>query len=359
MSTTQLQLRRGNSSAVAVFCGAEGELIYDTTNKHLRVHDGHKNAQDEFDHTGTIIPNRDEVVRKTGNAAETITGVKTFSSQVVAQNNGVSLTNTSFTKGTAPSSTVYWGIRANDKTNDSTWSATRIGTLEWAIQSNNTVTGTFNAIKNEAGSTASSGISVVYDTTNSKTWATAPKPDNDSSTSYNRIVTTNWANQANSGTTYYNNLVHITGTETISGSKTFTNKLYANGGVQGTASSALWADLAEQYLPDEKYPIGTLIKFGGEKDITIADNECNGIISERPGFLLDCGLEDSLPVALVGKTRVRVVGKVNKFDKLVLSEIPGIARVRKKDSEKVIGIALDSSDNKEEKLVMSVVKIEF
>ena len=362
MSTTQLQLRRGNSSAVAVFCGAEGELIYDTTNKHLRVHDGHKNAQDEFDHTGTIIPNRDEVVRKTGNANETITGVKTFTHEPVFTNGNLNIKHTNVTKGTAPSSNQYWGVEATAQPadpSDTTWQGRRLGKLEWCLTTDNVTTVTLSAYKNEAASSANSMIKLEYDAANNTAIATAPTPAADNSTSYNRIVTTGWANNPNNGTTYYNNLVHITGTETISGTKTFTNKLYANGGVQGTASSALWADLAEQYLPDEKYPIGTLIKFGGKKDITIADNECNGIISERPGFLLDCGLEDSLPVALVGKTRVRVVGKVNKFDKLVLSEIPGIARVRKKDSEKVIGIALDGSDNKEEKLVMSVVKIEF
>lgn len=349
MATTQLQLRRGTAAQNDAFTGAEGEVTVDLTNKCLRLHDNATQG-------GMIIPKKSDVVSATGNINQSINGQKTFANVLTAQDGGINITRSVFTKGTAPSETMYWGIRANDKTNSTTWGNTRIGTLEWTITSANVVTGTFNAIKNEAGSTTNSGIAVAYDTANNKGWATAPKPENDEGTTNNRIVTTGWANDSTAGV---NNLVHKSGTETISGQKTFSTKIYANGGVQGTASSALWADLAEQYIPDEKYPIGTLIKFGGEKDITIADTECNGIISEQPGFLLDCGLKDSLPVALTGKTRVRVIGKVNKFDKLVLSKTPGIAKVKESEDEKVIGIALASSEEKEEKLVMSVVKIEF
>ena len=123
----------------------------------------------------------------------------------------------------------------------------------------------------------------------------------------------------------------------------------------GTATQALWADLAENYKSDEKYPIGTLITFGGEKDITVAKTNCNGVISEKPGYLLDGELEDSQPVALVGKTSIRIIGKVNKHDKITLSEIPGVGRVAK-DGEKVIARALELSDIEEEKLVMCVTK---
>lgn len=125
----------------------------------------------------------------------------------------------------------------------------------------------------------------------------------------------------------------------------------------GTADYAKWADLAECYKPDEKYSVGTLIKFGGEKDITIANDKCNGVISDKPGFVLDAELEDSQPVALVGKTPIRIIGKVKKFDKIVLSEIPGVGRVLQENEDKhVIARALESNDTFEEKLVMCVTK---
>jgi hypothetical protein len=131
-----------------------------------------------------------------------------------------------------------------------------------------------------------------------------------------------------------------------------------SGVFSGTATSALWADLAEKYESDEQYPAGTLIKFGGEKDITIAHfgENCNGVISEKPGYLLDSDLENGLPVALAGKTPVRVIGKVNNFDRLVRSSVSGVATVKTSDDEKVIAIALEASDNEEEKLVKCVTK---
>lgn len=161
---------------------------------------------------------------------------------------------------------------------------------------------------------------------------------------------------ATSNPAYY---VHRVGDEIIQGYKTFINTIYAEGGVEGTASSAKWADLAERYQTDAQYPIGTLVKFGGEYDITVADSECHAVISEKPGYLLDSSLENSLPIALSGKTPVRVLGKVKKFDKLVLSDEPGVAKVQETGSERVIGIALESSLIEEEKLVLSVVKLTF
>jgi len=124
----------------------------------------------------------------------------------------------------------------------------------------------------------------------------------------------------------------------------------------GTSTSAKWADLAEMYESDKTYSKGTLIQFGGKKDITIAkNNKCNGVISADPGFVLDAGKENSLPVALCGKTPIRIIGKVKRFDNITLSETPGVGRIAL-DGEKVIGKCLEASDVEEEKLVMCVTK---
>lgn len=174
---------------------------------------------------------------------------------------------------------------------------------------------------------------------------------NDGSTTY--FLLTDSGDQYGTWNSYRPlSISNSTGDVTAGGNWTFSNT------IQGTASRALWADLAENYETDCNYPVGTLIKFGGARDITIADTVCNGIISEKPGYLLDSGLQNSLPVALVGKTPVRVIGKVNKFDKLMLSDIPGIAQVKPVGSPRnTIGIALESSYNENEKLVNSVVKV--
>lgn len=125
----------------------------------------------------------------------------------------------------------------------------------------------------------------------------------------------------------------------------------------GTATTALWADLAEKYQSDQEYAIGTLICFGGKKDITVAKVNCNGVISDKPGFILDSDLENAQPVALVGKTPIRILGKVKKFDRIVLDpQNPGIGKVQTTSDEKVIAIALEASEIEEEKLVLCVTK---
>ena len=125
----------------------------------------------------------------------------------------------------------------------------------------------------------------------------------------------------------------------------------------GTSTRSMWADLAENYESDKEYPVGTLIRFGGEKDITVATINCNGVISDKPGYILDSDLKNSQPVALVGKTPIRVLGKVNRFDRIVLDpEHPGLGKVQTTSDEKVIAIVLKANSDVNEKLVMCVTK---
>ena len=79
----------------------------------------------------------------------------------------------------------------------------------------------------------------------------------------------------------------------------------------GIAYRAKWADLAEFYESDKLYPEGTLITIGaGDKEITIAKEECNGVISSKPGYELgEKKTPLHLPVALVGKVPVRFDSK--------------------------------------------------
>ena len=141
------------------------------------------------------------------------------------------------------------------------------------------------------------------------------------------------------------------------GNTAFPGNVAANGVIEATTAAALWADLAEKYVSDVKYPIGTLVCFGGEKEITIAKKKVNGVISEKPGFVLNKKGKGQ-PVALVGRVKVRVIGKVNKNDKLVLYK-DGIARKKKWYDvfKTVIGITLESNNSNDEKLVMSVVRL--
>jgi hypothetical protein len=101
------------------------------------------------------------------------------------------------------------------------------------------------------------------------------------------------------------------------------------GTMYGTASSALYADLAEKYLPDAEYAVGTVVVFGGEKEITVSnvkmDTRVAGVISANPAFKMNDELEGGVHVALVGRVSCKVVGKIKKGDMLVTSGIPGVA----------------------------------
>ena len=146
-------------------------------------------------------------------------------------------------------------------------------------------------------------------------------------------------------------IVHTTGNETINGTKTFTSTINA------TSLRAMWADLAENYHVDQRMPKGTLIEFGGSEEITAAKENVHGVISDKPGFTLnETADENYQPIALTGRTPIRIIGAVKKFDKITLSKIPGVGKV-KSGNEKVIAIALEGNSEQSEKLVECVTNL--
>lgn len=100
----------------------------------------------------------------------------------------------------------------------------------------------------------------------------------------------------------------------------------------GTATSALYADLAERYEADAIYEPGTIVCIGGDKEITAssvqADTNVFGVISTAPGYLMnaEAGTNDTHPaVALVGRVPCKVAGMVKKGERLMTSSILGAA----------------------------------
>jgi len=124
------------------------------------------------------------------------------------------------------------------------------------------------------------------------------------------------------------------------------NTIYAK------ATSAQYADLAEIYESDADYEVGTVVIFGGEKEITISkegnDIRVAGVISENPAYLMNSE-SSGLPVALTGKVKCKVVGHINKGD--MLSSHPTHNGVAKKTHDpqvgEVIGKALEDYDSEE------------
>ena len=131
------------------------------------------------------------------------------------------------------------------------------------------------------------------------------------------------------------------------------NTVYANS-FEGVATKARWADLAEMYKTDEKYPIGTLLQFGGKEELTIAHSEVNAVISERPAVLMNSEMEGQ-PVALAGRVKVRVRGVIKKHDKIFLSQTDGIGTNIGLLNEQPIARALEDKPFEEEGLVLCAV----
>lgn len=97
----------------------------------------------------------------------------------------------------------------------------------------------------------------------------------------------------------------------------------------GTASYAQYADLAEKYVPDDMYDEGTVVIFGGSKEVTTTtfygDNRLAGVISNNPAYLMNAAGE-GLAVALKGKVPCKVTGKVIKGQMLTTSTTAGVAQ---------------------------------
>ena len=97
----------------------------------------------------------------------------------------------------------------------------------------------------------------------------------------------------------------------------------------GVSVQAKYADLAEHYEPDQGYANGTVVVFGGEREITQStqdhDTRVAGVISTNPAYLMNAA-NPGLPVALQGRVPCQVLGPVAKGDVLVTSNIPGVAQ---------------------------------
>lgn len=134
--------------------------------------------------------------------------------------------------------------------------------------------------------------------------------------------------------------------------------------IMGTAYRALSADIAEFYEADEYLEPGTLVQFGGEKEITKATDVVNAVVSTNPAYILNDNRDMKFPtlIALSGRIPVRVEGPVHKFDKIVLSDNKGVAIAVDKNDDvcyNVIGRALEENLEEGEKLVECVVKLEL
>lgn len=159
----------------------------------------------------------------------------------------------------------------------------------------------------------------------------------------------------------------------IAPTKVTTATISGGGNVEGIwtlAASARWqatyADLGERFEADAIYDAGTVVELGGDKEITAVKNELSdevfGVISSTAGYLMNAmaGDDNTHPaVAVGGRVPVKVIGKVNKGQRLV-SAGKGIARAAKQGEAtafNVVGRALEHKADENIGTVEAVVTI--
>ena len=158
------------------------------------------------------------------------------------------------------------------------------------------------------------------------------------------------------GTVYAGSLVGANNTIAI---RNNTGDLYASV-FHGIATSARYADLAENYVADETYEPGTVVVFGGQEEITASvrplDAKVAGVVSTNPAYLMNDSI-DGTPVALRGRVPCKVKGPVCKGDLLVTSDEKGVAMVpiTAPPAYCVLGKALEDVHNEEISIIEIVV----
>lgn len=146
----------------------------------------------------------------------------------------------------------------------------------------------------------------------------------------------------------------------IGSASNYFNRVFA------TATTALYADVAERFAADEYLEAGTVVELGGEKEITRSIQPLSetvfGVISTRAAYLMNGGAGDDHthpPVAMTGRVPVKVTGSVRKGDRLV-SAGNGLARAAlpgEATAFNVIGRALVNKPDTETGMVEAIVTI--
>ena len=108
-----------------------------------------------------------------------------------------------------------------------------------------------------------------------------------------------------------------TGANTTAGTITGNFSLSA-----GSRLNATYADLAEYYEADKQYEAGTVLAFGGDKEVTLAEDNTTkvaGVVSTNPAYVMNssCEGEHIVALALQGRVPCKVRGKISKGDMLV------------------------------------------
>ena len=139
--------------------------------------------------------------------------------------------------------------------------------------------------------------------------------------------------------------------------------------LEGTATAAQYSDVAERFASDTAYTPGTVVALGGAQEITQVNEEASdevfGVVSsiDQAAFKMNgaAGNDDTHPyIAMTGRVDVKVIGTVNKGDRLISASVPGYARAATKaecTAFNVIGRALTSKTEEGQGSVLAAVRV--
>ena len=285
---SQVQYRRGTNAQNAAFTGALAEITVDTTNGTLRVHDGLTVGGSNI---ATVAYVTAQISSLSSNSiTDGTSNVKVF-------NNG----NVAVTVGGTANVLIVTSTGANIAGTLNATGAIAGGSL--SVSTGNITGGNLilsGAIEDSAQldirTTASNGNIVL--TPNGTGVIVAAKD----------IVN----GQANG----VGNIGSATGTF---------NTIFAK------ATSAQYADLAEKYLADAEYPVGTVLVLGGTAEVTQSSTSHSsavvGTISDKPSYIMNSGLtgDHVATIALLGRVPCRVKGPIAKGDLVASSNVTGVA----------------------------------
>lgn len=152
-----------------------------------------------------------------------------------------------------------------------------------------------------------------------------------------------------------------TGSPSLStGNDAYTGTIQGTWSLSGTSKmQATYADLAEYYEGDQDYEVGTVLVFGGDKEVTTTttanDRRIAGVVSATGAYIMNEKCPGAkICIALQGRVPVKVIGQVAKGDILVTSETPGYAIV---NNDPKVGTVIGKAIYAKEDLGLGTVEV--
>jgi hypothetical protein len=223
----------------------------------------------------------------------------------------------------------------------------------------NVATGTAPLVVTSTTQVANLSVATAGNATTAGTVTTAAQPN---ITSVGTLSTLSVTANISAG-----NLSVTTGTVTLgtltTGANTTAGTITGNWALStGSQLSATYADLAEYYEADAHYESGTVLAFGGDKEVTIAEDGTSrvaGIVSTNPAYVLNtaCKGDHIVALALQGRVPCKVRGIIHKGDMMV-SAGNGYARPSSSPTVgTVIGKSLENFDGIEGVIEVAVGRL--